>query len=54
MRCSLPAILLAATTVLARAEPAYVPPKDPAVLRKLDAWGERKFGLMMHWGPYSR
>lgn len=54
MRRILPALILASTTVIARAEPAHVPPKDPAVLRKLDAWGDRKFGLMMHWGPYSR
>src|SRR6218665_66367 len=48
------ALILALLPATAFAEPAYVPPKDPALLRKLDAWGDRKFGLMMHWGPYSR
>ena len=27
---------------------------DPAVLRKLDWFQDVKFGLMMHWGPYSQ
>jgi len=34
--------------------PAYVPPQDPAVLRKLAWWQDQKFGLMLHWGPYSQ
>src|SRR5512137_2205726 len=32
----------------------YVPPKDPAVQKKLDWWQDLKFGLMMHWGTYSQ
>jgi alpha-L-fucosidase len=35
-------------------EPPYVPPADPAVQRKLEWWGDLKFGLLMHWGPYSQ
>ncbi len=27
---------------------------DPLVLRKLDWFQDQKFGLMMHWGPYSQ
>ncbi len=27
---------------------------DPAVLKKLDWFQDAKFGLMMHWGPYSQ
>jgi len=36
------------------AEPPYVPETDPAVLQKLDEWQDWKFGLLMHWGPYSQ
>src|ERR1700743_3402320 len=32
---------------------AYVPPSDPAVQQKLSQWQDLKFGLFMHWGPYS-
>ena len=32
----------------------YVPETDPAVLAKLDEWQDIKFGLLMHWGPYSQ
>ena len=32
----------------------YVPETDPAVLAKLDQWQDIKFGLLMHWGPYSQ
>ena len=31
----------------------YEWPTDPAVLAKLDAWQDLKFGVLMHWGLYS-
>jgi alpha-L-fucosidase len=33
---------------------AYMPETDPLVLRKLEQWQDLKFGLLMHWGPYSQ
>jgi alpha-L-fucosidase len=32
----------------------YVPETDGLVLRNLDRWQDLKFGLLMHWGPYSQ
>ncbi|MDF1561016.1 MAG: alpha-L-fucosidase [Bacteroidales bacterium] len=32
----------------------YVPETDPLVLLKLEEWQDLKFGLLMHWGPYSQ
>ena len=32
----------------------YVAETDPAVLAKLAHWQDIKFGLLMHWGPYSQ
>lgn len=32
----------------------YVKPTDSLVLKKLDAWKDIKFGLLMHWGTYSQ
>jgi alpha-L-fucosidase len=32
----------------------YVPERDSLVRRKLEAWQDLKFGLLMHWGPYSQ
>ena len=32
----------------------YVPETDPLVVKKLTAWQDLKFGLMMTWGPYSQ
>src|SRR5512140_391396 len=32
----------------------YYPETDPAVLKQLDKWQDIKFGLLMHWGPYSQ
>ncbi|MCB0280684.1 MAG: alpha-L-fucosidase [Calditrichaeota bacterium] len=32
----------------------YVPETDPLVLEKLGQWQNLKFGLLMHWGPYSQ
>ena len=32
----------------------YYPETDPQVRKKLDRWQDIKFGLLMHWGPYSQ
>jgi alpha-L-fucosidase len=32
----------------------YFPDADTAVQRKLEEWKDLKFGLLMHWGPYSQ
>ncbi|MBN2632924.1 MAG: alpha-L-fucosidase [Bacteroidales bacterium] len=32
----------------------YVTETDPLVLSKLEKWQDLKFGLLMHWGPYSQ
>jgi alpha-L-fucosidase len=32
----------------------YIPESDPLVLEKLEQWKDLKFGLLMHWGPYSQ
>ncbi|MBN1270803.1 MAG: alpha-L-fucosidase [Candidatus Aminicenantes bacterium] len=35
-------------------EEQYFPPEDPLVREKLEEWQDLKFGLLMHWGPYSQ
>ncbi|MBU2650970.1 MAG: alpha-L-fucosidase [Bacteroidetes bacterium] len=35
-------------------EGPYFPETDTMVLEKLDQWQNLKFGLLMHWGPYSQ
>ncbi len=32
----------------------YYPETDPSVVRQLEKWQDLKFGLLMHWGPYSQ
>ena len=32
----------------------YTWPADPKVIQKLEEWQDLKFGLLMHWGPYSQ
>jgi alpha-L-fucosidase len=32
----------------------YLPETDPLVQEKLERWKNLKFGLLMHWGPYSQ
>jgi len=36
------------------AQAPYVAPTDPLVKEKLARWQDLKFGLLMHWGPYSQ
>ncbi|MDZ7262318.1 MAG: alpha-L-fucosidase, partial [candidate division KSB1 bacterium] len=44
-----------ATIMLAQeSEETYVPETDPLVVQKLEHWQDLKFGLLMHWGPYSQ
>jgi alpha-L-fucosidase len=38
----------------AQEDERYVPETDPLVLQKLEKWQDLKFGLLMHWGPYSQ
>lgn len=35
-------------------EDRYAQETDPLVLQKLEQWQDLKFGLLMHWGPYSQ
>jgi alpha-L-fucosidase len=35
-------------------EKVYIPDPDPLVQQKLELWQDLKFGLLMHWGPYSQ
>jgi alpha-L-fucosidase len=32
----------------------YIRETDPLVLKNLEHWQDLKFGLLMHWGPYSQ
>lgn len=43
-----------ATLAAQEPEERYVPETDPLVLQKLEQWQDLKFGLLMHWGPYSQ
>ncbi len=45
---SLPLILSA------QEENRYVPESDSLTLAKIAQWQDLKFGLLMHWGPYSQ
>ncbi len=35
-------------------EQAYFPDPNPAIRQRLEEWQDLKFGLLMHWGPYSQ
>jgi len=32
----------------------YFPDPDPVIQQRLEEWQDLKFGLLMHWGPYSQ
>jgi len=34
-------------------EQVYVPDPDPVIRNRIEQWQDLKFGLLMHWGPYS-
>jgi alpha-L-fucosidase len=43
-----------ALNVNGQKEPDYQWPSDTAVSSKLKQWQEWKFGILIHWGPYSQ
>lgn len=47
-------LFVAHSTLNAQEDERYVPETDPLVLKKLEEWQDLKFGLLMHWGPYSQ
>ncbi|MBN1971341.1 MAG: alpha-L-fucosidase [Candidatus Delongbacteria bacterium] len=53
MKIILALILLINILALAYNE-NYHEPKDDGVREKISEWQDYKFGLMMHWGPYSQ
>lgn len=40
--------------VVAQNSETTVMETDPVILAKLEQWKDLKFGLLMHWGPYSQ
>ena len=47
-------LFITGSLVAADETQAYVPETDPLTLERLDNWQDMKFGLLMHWGPYSQ
>lgn len=47
-------LLLASLASGQREDERYVPDNDPLVAKNLEHWQDLKFGLLMHWGPYSQ
>ena len=35
-------------------EQIYIPDPNPLIQKRIDQWQDIKFGLLMHWGPYSQ
>lgn len=38
----------------ANAQHEYYPDPNPAIQQRIEEWQDLKFGLLMHWGPYSQ
>ena len=55
MKYFLPAffILLLPAKSFSQSQP-YTPDPDPFIQQRLEDWQDLKFGLLMHWGPYSQ
>jgi alpha-L-fucosidase len=41
-------------SILVAQNKSYTPDPDTLVQQRLDQWQDMKFGLLMHWGPYSQ
>lgn len=49
-----PIMLSSVFIVDAQEHQEYFPDPDPAIRQRLEEWKDLKFGLLMHWGPYSQ
>jgi alpha-L-fucosidase len=47
-------VVSTAPTFAGQEDERYVRETDPLVLARLEQWQDLKFGLLMHWGPYSQ
>lgn len=47
-------LLLTVAPVIAQNSEILKPETDPVILNRLEQWKDLKFGLLMHWGPYSQ
>ncbi len=47
-------LILSGFKVSAQHEQEYVPDPNPLIQKRIDEWQDIKFGLLMHWGPYSQ
>jgi alpha-L-fucosidase len=47
-------LLSLSTGLFAQHAEKYFPESDPLVQKNLERWQDLKFGLLMHWGPYSQ
>jgi alpha-L-fucosidase len=45
--------LLISSLIYSQENYPFVAETDPQALQKLEEWKDWKFGLLMHWGPYS-
>ncbi|MBN2829677.1 MAG: alpha-L-fucosidase [Candidatus Cloacimonetes bacterium] len=54
MRIWLVLLLLSISVITLAYNKEYHKPKDEALNKKIGQWQDYKFGLMMHWGPYSQ
>jgi alpha-L-fucosidase len=52
--CFCLALILSYGIQLSAQQQEYFPDPDPAIQKRLEEWKDLKFGLLMHWGPYSQ
>ncbi len=51
---ALPFLICFANSAVIAQEQSYFPDPDTAIQHRLEEWKDLKFGLLMHWGPYSQ
>jgi len=53
LRVHIGILFLSNTLLLAQSQEYYTDP-NPVIQQRLEEWQDLKFGLLMHWGPYSQ
>jgi len=54
LRLLLVIMCLPGLNISAQHDERYVPDPDPLIRNRIEEWQDIKFGLLMHWGPYSQ
>jgi alpha-L-fucosidase len=54
LRSSIYLVSITVVFAFCKQQSDYIPDPDPQIRKRIEEWQDLKFGLLLHWGPYSQ